>query len=334
MEFLEIHTSDSICFQSRPVEELNKLAAQIDPRLYFAVYYQPKSWLDEESARYNFRTMATNLYGLFHDCGNFIRVISDILMPEVKTYLHNLSCSTPPSDEDKAVLCQSDIKKRFSQWMAVVEAWRSVFCHNNDDQQRLNLDATEIALTWCDSEVPFLSMNLTVAAFDNITEEDWGKLLQKLLRETQEVQWYLEKCLITAASMPQSSIARRRIVNRWLNNLAYWYTTKQDLLLNWIADWYGYYINTVTKGIDAGVYNAEKSFRKNAQIWAQNTFGSNNSKSWSDTWLMPRDRVKNLLNDLNGHPCPRPALPDTVFTQLAQDVHQDVADWAVNHRLY
>ena len=127
MEFLEIHPSDSICFQSRPVEELNKLAAQIDPRLYFAVYYQPKSWLDEESTRYNFRTMATNLYGLFHDCGNFIRVISDILMPAVKTYLHNLSCSTPLSDEDKAVLCQSDIKKRFSQWMAVVEAWRSVF---------------------------------------------------------------------------------------------------------------------------------------------------------------------------------------------------------------
>lgn len=334
MELLEIHPSDSICFQSSPIEELNKLTAQIDSRLYFAVYYQPKSWLDQESARYNFRTMTTNLYGLFHDCGNFIWVIADVLIPEVIAYLNDPGCSVPLSSEEKAVIFPPDTRKKFSQWMAVVEAWRSIFCHNNDDQQRLNLAATEIALTWCDSEVPFLSENITMTAFDNIAKEDWELLLQKLLRETCEVQSYLEKCLITAASMPQCSPAKERIVNRWLNALAYWYTKKQDLLLNWIADWYGYYINTVTKGIDAGVYNADLSFRKNAQIWAQNTFGSGHSTSWAETWLTPKERVYNLIKDLSTSPCPRPAVPDAVFTQLVQDVHQDVVVWAINHRLY
>lgn len=333
MELLEIHPSDSICFQISPVEELNKLAAQIDPRLYFAVYYQPKAWADEESARYNFRTMTTNLYGLFHDCGNFIRVISDVLVPEVKTYLSDSSCFTALPNEDRAVLCQSDIQKAFSQWIVMVEAWRSVFCHNNSDQQRLNLDATEIALTWCDSEVPFLCTNITMAAFDDIEKEEWEQLQKKLLRETREVEWYIEKCLIAAVSMPQHSSAKQHIVDRWLNDLAYWYTRKKDLLLNWIADWYGYYINTVTKGIDAGVYNADLSFRKNAQIWAQNTFGSVHSTSWAETWLTPKERVYNLLKDLSTSPCPRPAVPDAVFTQLVQDVHQDVVAWAINHRL-
>lgn len=330
MELLEIYSSDSICFQNPPVEKLNTLAAQIDSRLYFAVYYQPKSCLDQESARYNFRTMTTNLYGLFHDCGSFIRVISDVLIPQVRTYLNEPGCSAPFSSEEKALLLQADMSKKFSQWMTVVEAWRSVFCHNNDDQQRLNLAATEIALTWSDSEVPFLSENITMAAFDNISRGDWELLIQKLFRETCEVQSYLEKCLIVAASMPQGSLPKRKIVARWLNALGYWYTKKQDLLLNWIADWYVYYINTIPKGVDAGVYDADMSFRKNIQNWAQNTFGSEGSKKWATTWLMPESRVYNLIKDCSATPCPRPAVPDAIFALLAQDV----VAWAKENRLH
>ena len=244
--------------------------------------------------------------------------------------MSNPGCSAALSDEDKAVLCRSDIRKSFFQWIAVVDAWRSIFCHNNGDQQRLNLDATELALTWSDSEVPFLSTNITMSAFDNIAQEDWELLLKKLLRETREVQWYLEKCLIAAASMPQSSTARQNIVAQWLKALADWYTKKTDLLLNWIADWYGYYINTITKGIDAGVYDEDRSFRKNAEDWAKNTFRSDKSKSWESAWLKPNGRVKDILNDLDSDLCPRPALPEDVFAQLAQDV----AVWAMKHRLY
>lgn len=332
MELPDVCPSDSICFQTAPVEELNRLAAQIDPRLYFAVYYQPKSWIEEESPRYNFRTMTTNLYGLFHDCGNFIRVISGYLMPGVVTYLDTEISFTALSDKDKEALCQSNIKKRYSEWMAVVEAWRSVFCHNNSDQQSLNLDATKIVLDWCDSEVPFLSMDVSISAFDSIAEEGWALLLQKMVRETLEVQWYLEKCLITVASMPEGTSIKREIVKGWLNDLIYWYMTKQDLLLSWIADWYGYYIDTKAKGIDAGVYDEEKSFRKNAQLWAKNEFGDPGRRicQWAEPWLI-WDKMRSLLFSAS---CPKPALPDDVFIELAQNVHQDVRIWAVNHRLH
>lgn len=332
MKLPDICPADSICFQTTPVDELNRLAAQIDPRLYFAVYYQPKSWIEDESPRYNFRTMATNLYGLFHDCGNFIRVISVHVMPGVVDYLNTVTSFTTLSDEDKEVLCQSDINKRYSGWMAVVEAWRSVFCHNNNDQQSLNLDATGTVLNWCDSEVPFLSMNVSMTAFDSIAGEDWALLMKKMVRETHEVQWCLEKCLLTVASMPEGTFIKQKIVKCWMDDLVHWYMTKQDLLLNWIADWYGYYINTKAKGIDAGVYDEEKSFRKNAQLWAKNEFGdpSRRIRQWAEPWLK-RDEMRSLLF---GDSCPKPAFPDDVFIELAQNVHKDVRVWAVNHRLH
>ncbi len=330
MELPDIRPSESIGFQTVPADELNRLAAQVDPRLYLAVYYQPKSWMEEESSRYNFRTMATNLYGLFHNCGNFIRVISDSLIPEVVTYLNAADCFPTLSHEDQEELCQSEIKKRYSEWMAVVEAWRSVFCHNNNDQQRLNLDATETVLIWCDSEIPFFSMDISITAFDSITEDGWNLLLQKMLRETREIQSYLEKCLIVAAAMPD--YIKQKIINCWLKDLVYWYMKKQDLLLNWIADWYGYYINTKTKGIDIGVYDEGKSFRKNAQLWAKREFGDpcRPIGQWAEPWLV-RAEMSNLLF---GTSCPEPALPDDVFIKLAQNVHQDVGIWAVNHRLH
>ena len=63
----------SCAFNEEAITEVNKKAQAIDERLFLFTYYSPKPFPETESPLVQFYTAVINLYGLFWDCGAFVK---------------------------------------------------------------------------------------------------------------------------------------------------------------------------------------------------------------------------------------------------------------------
>lgn len=70
----------SSAFSSDPVNQLNRLAGELDCRLFAFAYYAPKRYdsVDGIGAREAFWMAVTNLYALYHDCSPFRKKLETV----------------------------------------------------------------------------------------------------------------------------------------------------------------------------------------------------------------------------------------------------------------
>ncbi|HWP96387.1 MAG TPA: hypothetical protein VN426_06020 [Syntrophomonadaceae bacterium] len=296
--------SESVCFATDKIEALNDLATQIDERLFLFAYYEPKPWPEKESARTRFYTAIVNLYGLFWDCGPFVRtrlMVDNMYHPQD---------SILPKGADLQDL-RKTISGRFVVLIEVISAFRSIICHNNSSVFYFNGRMQDAAVHWCDE---FCGIWRPLADLESC---DWKKMLDVLISQMRQVAEDMEFCLNDLIRLiPSRNYQLNKTIDQWLlYGIGGWYRYNHELLLNAMAEFYMLFIGTEEKGAMTGAYDQDISLRQNVKNWLAVHFGTD-SRQWQKQWL-EQGKMKTVFQ----HYCPRPALPDEFFKILANDVY-------------
>jgi hypothetical protein len=209
----------SIVFDIVIAEELNKMAMEIDNRLYLFAYYCPKQNLNI-SDEHKFWCGVTNLYGLFWDCAPFINTRRDTSKSLVDLFMEHKFVSINES-------------KTIRSFLKYVSSLRAVFCHNcTEDNYFSRLDqkrVKQLFMQLCGSYPCDIEKMETIG--DN---SHWKKALNWLTNEADKCIFILKGILEKVKISTNKNI----IVNNWLEAIASWYKNNDSLLNTVLYDKY------------------------------------------------------------------------------------------------
>lgn len=254
--------NNNICFSSTPAEALNAKAFALDKRLYLFAHYEPKPYLAGETFRSQFMTASINLYGLFQDCCPFLRQIIN---------------------RNGGILLGD--WPNFSELLRVSKALRSIFCHNNSKQLRLNLENYKIVEWWMKRKCQIY------CDFDDLQESDWEVLLQKLTAMADTFERDLSKGIndiFTWSNQNQTAI-----IDRWVEAIAKSYLINPEYLLNALTAMYVRYMNFYgySLHLNPPLRNQTIEWIEALRSAAVNNVTANNNGStpveidWKEKWL-------------------------------------------------
>ncbi len=213
-----MHYNDSICFSPLKAEKLNEKAFAVDKRLFMFIYYDPKPYMETESARSRFITAAVNLYGLIYDCSFFLGGL--------------WRC------KESSILVGADwesIKTDYKNARNISSCFRGFFCHNNSNELLLQAENRKNAEEWISSILPLTSE----IAIEELSEYDWEILLEELCRIADS---WIDKLIVNMDSfgdLPDDEKAEK--TENWITEIAKLYLRKTDYFLNAMAEMYRQY---------------------------------------------------------------------------------------------
>lgn len=209
----------TIIFDIGLVEELNKLATEIDKRLYLFANYSPKQSLNITD-EHKFWCGVTNLYGLFWDCAPFINKLQYTKKSLVDLFLEH------------RVLSRTDAKT-FRFFLGHVSSLRSFFCHNcADDNYFSRRDQEKVErlfIRLCGIYPCDMERRETLGG-----DSHWKRALIWLTEEANKCIGILEKALCEV----KVSANRQVIIHGWLEAVAEWYKDNDSLLNSVLYDKY------------------------------------------------------------------------------------------------
>lgn len=301
---------NSVAFSLEQVEELNDMAGSLDRRLFLFAYFEPKKLPPENNWQMGFYTAITNLYGLFWDCGSFVKNKLMTFRPQnchqgiLPREFHSTRCNLTSAG--------NEIRSRFYAFIKHISSVRAVFCHNCSEELYLSKQNIDIQNQRFESILSF-DMNSSV-----ICEQDWEKLLISLIEDANAVVNDLVTCLDWLKKLKiNNPTTFKQIIDDWLcNGIGNWYIISKELIINVLADFYFYYLSgNIEYASSIREYNRYFSYRNNLQKWLVTNFGE--SAKSGEKWLRSSS-INALLTDANL--CPRPALPIELLSVLTQDV--------------
>lgn len=313
--------TESIVFSSAPAEGLNRKAFSLDPRLYLFANYEPKPYPASESKRSQFMTAVINLYGLLWDCGPFLS----------KLYF---------GTKDSAPILPYElprIQNHFRNMRDVVDAFRSIFCHNSTDALPLSAFKRDIARHWVSGHI---SSGHEIEDLDELNEDEWGALLDALVTDANTFTNDLNDNLDILVRTP-SADEKSRAIECWIQGIVQNYLQNPTYLLNCMAGLYQLYRTNMGMDPDWG-----KPLRSQTIGWLVDFCGVTDRDKWYGKWLdAPADRWKDsklytlLLdwpnqwaarNGVSADQCGEAPLPDG---DLLRILAGDVDRFAHNPRL-
>jgi hypothetical protein len=274
----------SCAFNDSAIEKLNKKAQDIDGRLFLFAYYRPKAFPETESTLVQFYTAVFNLYGLFWDCGSFVK--SNLL------YIWNKNSLLEHDKYGKPTIKGKKIYNSLNDLIDSLSGLRNTACHNNAPEfynNQVNMKKTDGF---------FQKMKLDPAI---LPLDDWEKCLNELCIQAEEVINGIKYCLNCLPTLPE--MQKNKIINYWLENcICKWYLTRKN-------DFNGY-LEELKQLHTAKFHKGDRKLSD----WLLANFGVSDNSPW-----LEKIRLLNLLKDTNQ--CPTPALPISIFKKLAEDVY-------------
>lgn len=306
----------SVAFSADLVNQLNTVASSLDSRLFMFAYYEPKTMPNNESFQLYFYIALTNLYGLFWDCGSFVRT-------RLMTYSFKNSnqgilprVDNPIIQRNKLQPYGMDIKTRFNTLLDDISSARSVFCHNNSSMLCLNSKDLDNQNKWFESVLQMSVDNTSLGQLE------WEQLFVSLVDRANHVIKDLFFCLDWVSKIKISNATFfELIIDDWLENgIGRWYNDKKDLTINILSDFYDYYLGgDIYYAIRIREYNRYLNFRNNLQKWLTDNFGEEARNG--EKWLNPTN-IRKILKD--NSTCPCPALPIEFLSLLTNEVKTHV----------
>lgn len=267
----------SICFSAEFVEELNRRAFELDPRLFLFAHYEPKPYRSNESFKNLFTIAVINLYGLFKDCGSGKNLFN----------LMDSLCDLSEND-----------KKTHNNLYSDVMIFRSMFCHNFAPNNYPLDEAGE------KQAKKRLEIEEDVNIMD-IPEEKWEYHLQKLCADAYTVQMNFSAGLDSL--IQTNNKEKEDQIKKWIDYIVNFYISKPNLLLNAILPM----ILSSTNGSKSDQAKAEivedpegmyvgtlKWLKKNRFIESPNVaaFKPNKKKPYPGRWL-DRSKIKPIIDN-------------------------------------
>ncbi len=301
--------ANSICFSATHAEVLNRKAFLINRSLYLFAYYEPKPYYFYDSKKSSFMTAIINLYGLFWDCGPFV---FSLLFGQDSILLTNWK----------------RIQKNALSLKSCINSFRSIFCHNNSDQFPLNEEKVTLAIQWASEH------QCNYQSITEITEDDWGHMLDSLIKEIDVFVYDLNTALDELRETTDT-IRQEIAIKKWIKAIAVEYQKKPDYLLNTMVGLYQYYLQTSKTARDS-----QKDLRYLTQQWIC-TICNLKKEDWQKKWLeaTKSDQTENkditntkIYASLKDWPnlwaewygcspeeCDEPPLPASIFFRILAD---------------
>jgi hypothetical protein len=284
----------TIAFSKDAAEDLNRLAGDIDSRLFLFAYYRPEPFLENESAMCRFYTAIFNLYGLFWDCGPFIR--TKLLNNSNSSKGILLACDS----RGNLTLQAKDMHGKCDMLFRWTNGIRQMACHNHSLKFSSNISNVEHAEEFFGIISPTVLKWVSNGWEVKASESEWEKCLDEICNQASIVEGVIRQVLGRFAGLTQE--AKKKIIKRWLEEgIANWYIgleVEMRAFLIALKDLYDQKAGRIQ----------DPSFKR----WLQIRFGANGT----DKWL----NLARLHTLLDSGSCPKPALPVEVFDALTSDV--------------
>lgn len=282
----------SIAFDFGVADDINKIIATIDARLYSFAYYSPVV-LQNTSAHACFYLAVINMYSLLWDCG-----------PMLNSILYDLNCryrKIPPNlRSELATWKPLDIMRR------TIANIRSDVCHNNSAEYYFNKSSHH-------EHYSFLSTNVgkhfTVKS--QFAEKDWEIVCEKFLAMCNDFSNTYRSVLLNLKKVPPKEIAD--FTTLWLGYIGEWYKRNKDISFSVLGDLYPLSISN--KGKVPSGYDLGTLYRWISRNWTPPSGGLASPKEICHAYIKAT-----LDNSLDTHlcspHCPEPALPKHVLYDL------------------
>ena len=301
----------TICFDKEAAEKLNAKAFSLSKSIFLFAYYDPKPFPKGESKKHQFCTCIVNLYGLLRDCPPTFR--------ECSKRIYSCTSLNDPSAKSK--------QRRVKKLDEVVEAFRSVFCHNNAIEFPLNAGKVDIVEDWirnvCCKEI----------GVRQLKEEHFEVLLDELVRLAEEVVQEMEQTFDSI----RSGEMRQKVVGAVIETIVYAYKTNCDYFLNAMAEMYQTFCANNAENLPF-----PEKLREDTRKWLTGNgivrFGDHKYTDWLDEKKLER-LVKNWKEEWAKHngcepaKCQEGPLPSGDFFKiLAPDIYAFAINPAMGYR--
>lgn len=300
-ELLDL-AKESIAFNDKVVEKLNKKMAQIDSRLYLFAYYQPKQLPDKIDSRSCFNLAIFNMYGLLWDCGAMVR--------------NRLFLSAKRGQVPEAVQTLVDEKLGlFKQFYYIISNIRTCMCHNNSIlffHNRVKSDGCKKYLK---------DITGKSSALDSYNESEWVEVCKDFLIKCNEFEKMLDNFLdrlLQEADLKKTN----DFINYWIEAIIEWYQQDMELIAHVLADKYKLKKMSISRQNNVNLIKKSDVIYWIGTAWkAKKT--NNSLMKMRDYYL---DYVSDCLGKIHGilaeQNCPKPALPLEVLVKATADVQQ------------
>ena len=274
----------SCAFSDNAIEKLNKKAQDIDGRLFLFAYYRPKAFPETESTLVQFYTAVINLYGLFWDCGAFVK----------NNLLHKWNNDSLLERDNYGMLTVKG-KKIYDSLNDLIDSLsglRNTTCHNNAPEFYYN----QVNMKKTDGFFQKMKLDPAILSLD-----DWKKCLNELCGQADDVINGIKYCLNWLNTLPKTQ--KNKIIDYWLEDcICKWYITRKTDFNGYLEELKQLHVAKFHKG------------NRRLSDWLLANFGVSDNSPW-----LEEIRLLNLLKDITR--CPTPALPIPVFKKLAEDVY-------------
>lgn len=241
-----------------------------------------------------FFTAIINLYGLFWDCGPFIR----------RNLLSNRNGILLPRDSKNQLTNQAmDMSNKCEQLFTWVESIRHMTCHNNSLHFYSGEKNVLSAANFFNAVSPG-ALTRIMGGWSISEETDWEKCLNALHSQTAIVEGALRHTLKRLGELKAET--RKHIVKSWIEDgICCWYCTLEKEMRGHIEEY-------------KNIYDRESGARQKEKLsrWLQMHFNAGGVEDWLN--------LQNLCNLLNSKGCPKPAFPIAVFDALTVDIKRFV----------
>ncbi|NQX63554.1 hypothetical protein [Paenibacillus qinlingensis] len=215
--------NERVLFSSMKVQEMNVLAQSIHPNLLFSYYYNPKFFFNQDSEKERFWLALTNVYTLYFDCSSFLfRGTNGGLLRHLSFYL---------SQHDGQMRCAQDLLK----FVYGLQELRSWYCHNMHEE--LNYQMDRVYGLGKDLNGIFFADPLRVKE-DKV---DYKNALAYLEKQTNEMIYCMERAFtLLKEDYAKGDAKAQSIVEKWNEEIIYWYANQQDFYSSAIRKYYDY----------------------------------------------------------------------------------------------
>ena len=231
MEAPKMLLDDYVIFNSKLIDETNRRIILYKPYMYVVSTYNPKPCIYGNAAL-NFRIAITNAYGLYKDCGNYMR-----------NFWNSFTSQEKATD--------------YGEFLKFVEAARTIFCHNQDgsgktiEQKEIFVQRVkEILSDAIDKNEGCL--NVLIEDYKHINSINFDKILLLNLSDTamelltEKITIWCERitgdiCVFFDTLPTQPEQFRQRVLDKWCSDVARWYSRSSNIQYIVAKDYHNLY---------------------------------------------------------------------------------------------
>lgn len=273
----------SIAFNVKTVEDMNKIFSKIDPKLFAFAYYEPVP-LPQTNAQACFYIAILNIYSLIWDCGPMVNSLFYDLQRYTSSISQNLKSTLQPL-------------KNLSHFQKLVIHIRSDICHNNSTQYFFNIDAH-------DGHNNFLKTHCRVPSSTLTYDKEWENISDHFLDLCQD---FYVKFISIVTDIIDKPTLKKEFSSLWLKYIESWYIRNSDISVNILAQLYPLSYDQVGK-------TPTKVTRQTIYKWVNRLLNQGSSTSKDKCSRLLSDVLENELNTyIHSSDCATPALPIPVL---------------------